>query len=622
MKGDVVVKVVNLKKYFELRKGFMSLWEKPTFVKAVDDVNFDIHEGEILGLVGESGCGKTTTGRLLTRLEDPTGGHVFFLGRDIALLEGSDLKVFRRNIQMVFQDPYESLNPRITVLQTVIEPLMNHHIGKSLEERTAMCVKALEDAGLAPGKDYLNRFPHELSGGQRQRVSIARALVINPKVIVADEPVSMLDVSIRAGVLNLMLDLRDKYKIPYLFITHDIAVARYVSDRLAVMYLGRVVELGETDDTIFQPKHPYTRALLSAVPVPDPQHKHGRITIKGEISSATNIPLGCRFRPRCPFAFNECGWEGKDLATFLTEEEHVMDSTSPLSSHIAEMVPNGFALLIKLTPGGNAAKVKEVLVSMAAEHKDSVNMFQALSSIDEMLGGRELILPTSSVPLSPENVAKSFLEEFTRSVDFKNKAHPMFGVILGAKQDGGRVELRIGWDPQRTTNMKANVDATVGFVKDFIKHLVATGSTEYRGASSVVGGQEGVVIECRGGRMNPKRVAEVASEMITKDLLNDPESGFYNASLPVEVVRGGIRIRVIGNDQRWSEVAAGLKDYFASKVSEGVPVAGGVQEPKTRARKGTEKTVVATFKHVLEPPLVDAGNGHKVACYLFKPVQE
>ena len=232
--SDVVIKVTNLKKYFELAGGFLSFAE-PVYVKAVDDVNFEIHEGGILGLVGESGCGTTTTGRLLTRLETPTGGSVFFLGRDIALLEPDNLKVFRRNIQMVFQDPYESLNPRTTVLQTIIEPLINHHIGKTYEERIELAVKALDDAGLAPAREYLNRFPHELSGGQRQRVSIARALVINPRVIVADEPVSMLDVSIRAGVLNLMLDLRDKYNIPYLFITHDIAVARYVSDRLGVM---------------------------------------------------------------------------------------------------------------------------------------------------------------------------------------------------------------------------------------------------------------------------------------------------------------------------------------------------------------------------------------------------
>ncbi len=301
-KGDVVIKVRDLKKYFELHAGMFKIWGEPIYVKAVDGINFDIRRGEILGLVGESGCGKTTTGRLLTRLEDPTAGSIIFEGTDIAKLKGKELKKFRRNVQMIFQDPYESLNPRFTVLKTIMEPLIIHGIGDTYDERVEMVIKALEDAELKPAEEYLERFPHELSGGQRQRVAVARALVLRPKFIVADEPVSMLDVSIRAGVMNLMLDLRDKYGIPFLFITHDIAVSRYMSDRMAVMYLGKIVEIGESDEVVFNPMHPYTKALISAVPVPDPDHKHGRVQIKGEIPSPINLPPGCRFWPRCPYA--------------------------------------------------------------------------------------------------------------------------------------------------------------------------------------------------------------------------------------------------------------------------------------------------------------------------------
>lgn len=333
MIGNTVVKVENVKKYYELHKGLLSFGPSLT-VKAVDGISFELHEGEIIGIVGETGSGKTTTGRMLVLLERPTSGKIYFEGTDISELKGNKLKEFRKNVQMVFQDPFESLNPRFTILKTLMEPLIIHKIGDTFEERVDIVIRALENAGLKPGEEYLGRYPHEVSGGQRQRIAIARALVTSPKFIVADEPVSMLDVSIRAGVLNLMLDLREKLRIPFIFITHDIAVARYMSDRIFVMYLGKIVEYGSSEDVIFDPLHPYTRSLVAAIPVPDPDRKHERVLIKGEIPSPINVPPGCKFITRCVYA-------QKGICDVKEPELREVKPGHYVACHFAEQIMNG-----------------------------------------------------------------------------------------------------------------------------------------------------------------------------------------------------------------------------------------------------------------------------------------
>lgn len=347
MAEEEVIRIENLNIWFQMRQGFIQdfIAKEWKYAKAVDGITFNIRKREIFCLVGESGCGKTTTGKGILRLIEPTSGSIIFMGNpkdpiiakllkskaaittedgrkgiDIRKLDPRDMKLARQKIQMIFQDPYEALNPKMTIYDIVAEPLIVNKLYKNEADKNRRVKKALHDAGLRPPEFFMWRFPHEVSGGQRQRVGIAGTLVLDPSFLVADEPISMLDVSIRGEIMNLMLDLRDNKGLTYLFITHDLSVAYVFSDRIGVMYLGKIVEKGPTDRIIKNPQHPYTQALITVVPKPDPTTKEEKIILKGERPDPTNIPKGCRFHPRCPQVMDICKVE--EPAEVEIERDH------------------------------------------------------------------------------------------------------------------------------------------------------------------------------------------------------------------------------------------------------------------------------------------------------------
>ena len=304
MAEETILKVENLKKYFPIKAGVVQ--KTVGYVKAVDDVSFEIKKGETLGLVGESGCGKSTTGRTILRLLEKTDGKVIFKGKDLHSLKKDELRSLRPEMQIIFQDPYSSLNPRITVGEIIGEALLEHNLATKAEV-TDRVLQVMEVCGLAPY--HIRRYPHEFSGGQRQRIGIARALILNPEFIVADEPVSALDVSIQSQIINLLMESQEKSGFSYLFISHDLSVVKHISHKVGVMYLGSLVELAPKEELYAHPVHPYTKALLAAVPIPDPTIKKNRIILKGDIPSPANPPSGCKFHTRCPYATKKCSEE-------------------------------------------------------------------------------------------------------------------------------------------------------------------------------------------------------------------------------------------------------------------------------------------------------------------------
>ena len=320
---DYLVEVKNLKKYFTKTSGFIKKKEK--HVKAVDNVSFGIKKGETLGLVGESGCGKSTTGRTILRLYEPTGGNILYNGVDITKFKEKEMKEYRKKMQMIFQDPYASLNSRMTISEIIGEAIDTHKIATG-KDRDDTIHSLLERVGLM--RDHASRYPHEFSGGQRQRIGIARALAVNPEFIICDEPISALDVSIQAQVVNMLEELQEERKMAYLFIAHDLSMVKHISNRIGVMYLGQLVEIGESNEIYTHPAHPYTKALLSAIPIPDPDESktRSRIVLEGDVPSPVNPPSGCRFRTRCSYCMERCKIEEPQLKT--------LDGTHQIACHL------------------------------------------------------------------------------------------------------------------------------------------------------------------------------------------------------------------------------------------------------------------------------------------------
>jgi peptide/nickel transport system ATP-binding protein len=315
--AEPVLRVVDLVKYYRAQRSAIDILQlkKPTWIQAVDGLSLELQNGEILALLGESGCGKSTLARVLMHLEDPTRGAILFAGRDVSRLSGTDKEWFRRRVQIVFQNPYEAFDPRFSLEESLRRPLELHHIGRDAVERREKIIGALQATGLVPPRDFLSRYPHELSGGQLQRIAVIRVMLLQPEILIADEPVSMLDISVRADVLNQLLDLRDQTGAAIIVITHDIAVARYLADRIAVMYLGRLVEVGPTDSVISAPMHPYTQALIASTPKLTALERQNQAAIEvvGEPPKPVNLPPGCRFAARCPVAFDRCRKEEPEL---------------------------------------------------------------------------------------------------------------------------------------------------------------------------------------------------------------------------------------------------------------------------------------------------------------------
>jgi oligopeptide/dipeptide ABC transporter ATP-binding protein len=411
---ETLIEVRDLQVHFALHGTFRSrlTGRGGGSVKAVDGVSFDLHEGEVLGLVGESGSGKTTLGRALLGLVRPTAGSVKLRGEELAGLKERELRPKRRHMQMVFQDPHASLNPGMTLETALAHPLQIHKLTSGSAETQAKVRETLDLVGLSPVEDFAHRYPSDLSGGQKQRAAIARAIITGPDLLVADEPVSMLDMSVRAKILDLMIELKNRLGLTYVYVTHDLATAKFFCDRVAIMYLGRIVEIGTVDEIFHDPKHPYTQALIRAIPEPDPDKALPRDLPRGEVPDAARPPLGCSFHPRCPKAFEICGWESRDLRTMLEDRwveagEEVYAAERPLVGDLDKLNTGDHEALIPAGSGKDSGELLTMLERIRDEEPDEP-MWKGVNAMTaETHGVRVSFEPGIDPPLYDTDGAKA-----------------------------------------------------------------------------------------------------------------------------------------------------------------------------------------------------------------------
>ncbi|MCJ7464563.1 MAG: ATP-binding cassette domain-containing protein [Thermoplasmata archaeon] len=561
--------------------------------------------------MGESGCGKTTFGRAVLRLVEPSGGKIVFDGKDILSIPPAQLRGIRKQMQIVFQDPYSSLDPRMTVERIVGEGFAIHGPPESISKNVKFAQRErihqlIEQVGLSD--DHMSRLPHEFSGGQKQRIALARALALEPDFVVLDEPTSALDVSVQAQVLNLLKRLQGKFGLTYLFISHDLSVVAHMSDRIAVMYLGKIIELAPVMEFLNNAKHPYTQALIASIPIPDPKLRKERKGIEGEVPSPINPPNGCRFHPRCSLAFGDCGWEGRDLVPFMIEHEKMLDPKHPMAKHIEKLRQEPFAAIADLKTGSKPDVVKEWLQSWTSELRKTVPMLDALVAVDRISGNKHILVRCRSGRIPADLLAKQFLNLLNPQVEYRERGNPLFGLIANAELDGEKVIIEAG---------QGKTDSAVEFVTNFVKRLRKTTNPELKALSDIRKIESGrIEVKFREGKMPVKKTAVELAKRIEDAFESDRSSKFYNMLLSVKATRNGVTLKVLGPDDNWDNLASELKSYFSGSIKKNDWIDKAVSGIAIKSAKGPEDSVAMKLKKSSEPDLVDIGNSHLVACRL------